>query len=158
MLAVIDPTNGYPLNYPCGAHCGILFHPSLHLLSSLSFFRSQGPTCFVVCSHPSSSILLHSFIEGRVDNKTNYGQGTNAKVNPGDEWSMEVDLRSKNKEERTLHWFVRGKQENVFIKGLPEKVQFCVWNHSFHELGCLSNLIHYFILLLDLFLSSKRLS
>ena len=44
----------------------------------------------------------------------------------GDEWSMEVDLRSREKEKRTLHWFVRGKQQKVFIKGVPDRVEFGV--------------------------------
>ena len=41
-------------------------------------------------------------------------------------WSMEVDLRSREKEKRTLHWFVAGRQQPVFIKGLPDKVEFGV--------------------------------
>ena len=47
-------------------------------------------------------------------------------VNEGDEWSMEVDLRSREKEKRTLHWFVREKQQKGFINGLSEKVTFMV--------------------------------
>ena len=47
-------------------------------------------------------------------------------VNDGDEWSMEVDLRSREKEKRTLHWFVRGNQQKGFIKGVPDAVEFGV--------------------------------
>ena len=56
-------------------------------------------------------------------------------MNEGDEWSMEVDLRSEEKEKRTLHWFVRGKQQKYFIKGLPERVKFavCFTSHSLVE-------------------------
>ena len=39
---------------------------------------------------------------------------------------VEVDLRSREKEKRTLHWFVRGKQQKGFIKGVPDKVEFGV--------------------------------
>ena len=39
---------------------------------------------------------------------------------------MEVDLRSREKEKRTLHWFVRGKQQKGFIKGVPDRVEFGV--------------------------------
>ena len=39
---------------------------------------------------------------------------------------MEVDLRSREKERRTLHWFVNGKQQRGFIMGLPDKVEFGV--------------------------------
>ena len=47
-------------------------------------------------------------------------------VKEGDEWSMEVDLRSEEKEKRTLHFFVRGKQLKGFIYGLPDRVEFGV--------------------------------
>ena len=40
---------------------------------------------------------------------------------------MEVDLRSSEKEKRTLHWFVRGKQQKGFISGLPKQVEFGVF-------------------------------
>ena len=45
---------------------------------------------------------------------------------------MEVDLRSREKEKRTLHWFVNGKQQRVFIKGVPDRVEFavCYSNYS----------------------------
>ena len=52
--------------------------------------------------------------------------GNNEEVKEGDEWSMEVDLRSREKEKRTLHWFVRGIQQNVFITGVPDRVEFGV--------------------------------
>ena len=48
----------------------------------------------------------------------------NEGVTPGDDWSMEVDLRIDEKEKRTLHWFVRGKQQRRFIKGVPDRVEF----------------------------------
>ena len=47
-------------------------------------------------------------------------------MNEGDEWSMEVDLRSREKEKRTLHWFVNGRQQKIFIKGVPDRVEFGV--------------------------------
>ena len=37
-----------------------------------------------------------------------------------------MDLRCEEKEKRTLHWFVRGKQQKGFIKGVPDRVQFGV--------------------------------
>ena len=54
-------------------------------------------------------------------------------MNEGDEWSMEVDLRSREKEKRTLHWFVNGKPQRVFIKGVPDRVAFgvCYFIHFF---------------------------
>ena len=50
----------------------------------------------------------------------------NEGVKDGDEWSMEVDLSSREKEKRTLHFFVRGKQQKGFIKGVPDRVEFAV--------------------------------
>ena len=50
----------------------------------------------------------------------------NEGVNEGDEWAMEVDLRSEEKEKRTVHWFVREKQQKGFIKGVPDRVEFGV--------------------------------
>ena len=47
-------------------------------------------------------------------------------VEEGDLWEMEVDLRSEEKEKRTLHFFVRGKQQKGFIKGVPDRVEFGV--------------------------------
>ena len=75
-----------------------------------------------------NSIPLHFFfiIDGRMSNHNYNKFSTNESVNEGDEWSMEVDLRSEEKEKRTLHWFVRGKQQKGFIKGVPERVEFGV--------------------------------
>ena len=70
--------------------------------------------------------LLLSLIDGLVYNKSGHNRGKNEEVNEGDEWSMEVDLRSEEKEKRTLHWFVRGKQQKGFIKGVPDRVEFGV--------------------------------
>ena len=63
---------------------------------------------------------------GSVQNHHNNTVATNEAVNEGDEWMMEVDLRSGEKEKRTLHWFVRGKQQKGFIKGVPDRVEFGV--------------------------------
>ena len=76
-----------------------------------------------------SSTLFYSFslIVGEVQNQSPFNRvGSNEEVKDGDEWSMEVDLRSEEKEKRTLHWFVNGKQQNVFITGLPDRVEFGV--------------------------------
>ena len=59
-------------------------------------------------------------------NHNDAGVYTNESVNNGDLWEMEVDLRSREKEKRTLHWFVRGNQQKGFIKGVPDRVEFAV--------------------------------
>ena len=68
------------------------------------------------CSHIAGSIWDHE-----------YNTLTSAEeVKSGDLWEMEVDLRSREEEERTLHWFVNGKQQKGFIYGVPERVEFGV--------------------------------
>ena len=68
----------------------------------------------------------HTLKDGAMytSDQDNYVQ--NESVNIGDEWSMEVDLRSEEKEKRTLHFFVNGKQQKGFIKGVPDRVAFGV--------------------------------
>ena len=41
---------------------------------------------------------------------------------PGENISIEVDLRSREKEERTVHMFVDKKQSPLFFYGVPESV------------------------------------
>ena len=60
----------------------------------------------------------------------------------GDEWSMEVDLRSREKEKRTLHWFVRGKQQKGFIKGVPDRVEFGVCSFIYSSYYIYLSLLH----------------
>lgn len=39
---------------------------------------------------------------------------------------MEVDLRSEEPSERTLHYFIKGRQQKTYFNELPDKVQFGV--------------------------------
>ena len=73
----------------------------------------------------SFSEIICCFQDGFIYNSSGHLTVTE-RVNVGDLWEMEVDLRSEEKEKRTLHWFVRGKQQKGFIKGVPDKVQFGV--------------------------------
>ena len=81
-----------------------------------------------ISSHRYFLCLLyaHAPLDGWVYNHNRTGIYENNAVNEGDEWSMEVDLRSRVGEKRTLHWFVRGKQQKGFITGVPIRVQFGV--------------------------------
>ena len=79
--------------------------------------------------HPHTYLYLSSFyvfLVGATCNQSARNNYDNERVNEGDEWSMEVDLRSEEKEKRTLHWFVRGKQQKGFIYGVPDRVEFAV--------------------------------
>ena len=61
------------------------------------------------------------------DGSMKWGSGT--AVQPGDIWSMEVDLRSSVSSQRTLHYFVRGQQQIHYNKGIPTPIQFAVCFH-----------------------------
>ena len=39
---------------------------------------------------------------------------------------MEADLRSEERSKRTLHWFVDGRQQTIFLSNLPATIQFGV--------------------------------
>ena len=58
---------------------------------------------------------------------------------------MEVDLRSREKEKRTLRFFVRGEQQNSLIKGVPDRV----------ELQFPSNLYYYLFANLKIFMKNN---
>ena len=45
----------------------------------------------------------------------------------GERISIEVDMRSREKEGRSVHMFVDQKQLPLFFYGLPESVQFGIW-------------------------------
>ena len=46
---------------------------------------------------------------------------------PGQRISLEVDLRSREKEERTVHMFVDKKQSPLFFYGVPESVKIGIY-------------------------------
>ena len=64
--------------------------------------------------------LVFSF-SARVYNSTGESFGENDRAEEGAIVVMEVDMNAK-----TLHWFVDGKQQKIFITQLPPKVQFAV--------------------------------
>ena len=81
---------------------------SFHYISTLSLFYSLS--------------LIAGYVYDHNDQKQYYNEA----VRERDEWSMEVDLRSRVKSKRTLHWFVRGSQQKGFIYGVPDRVEFGV--------------------------------
>ena len=52
--------------------------------------------------------------------------GKNEEVKDGSEVWMEADLRSEERKKRTLHWFVDGRQQKIFLSNLPQSIQFGV--------------------------------
>ena len=63
---------------------------------------------FTSLQHPIIFTIHYLHTDGRVWNH-NYDCMTRVEeVNIGDLWEMEVDPRSREKEKRTLHFFMRG--------------------------------------------------
>ena len=71
-------------------------------------------------------LYIYSLLAGNTYCHTEGISGMNEAVNEGDLWEMEVDLRSKEKQKRTVHWFVRGNEQKTFFKGVPDRVEFGV--------------------------------
>ena len=57
-----------------------------------------------------------------------------------------MDLRSREKEKRTLHWFVNGQQQKEYVKGVPHRVKCGVL--SFISFLFLFHLYYYYYCLL----------
>ena len=110
----------------------ISFYILSHPISGVEMRQSLIESClfyefipFHYISILSLLLSLHRLIAGLVVNQS-IGVCDNELVNDRDEWSMEMDVRSEEKEKRTLHWFVNGKQQKGFIKGVPDRVEFGV--------------------------------
>ena len=75
------------------------------------------------------SLILISlpFIDGDTHNHTHDTVGDCERVKSGDHVTMEVDLRGEGRE-RTLHFFISGRQQKIFFLNLPSTVEFCVCN------------------------------
>ena len=81
---------------------------------------------FTLLQYPIIFMIHYSHTDGDIRNHNHVQMPSVEEVNEGDLWEMEVDLRSREKEKRTLHWFVRGKQQKGFFKGVPDGVEFGV--------------------------------
>ena len=97
--------------------------------SLLPFSYYSHSLFFPSLQHPIIFTLHYSHTDGGIYNLNNDYLNLLTEVeevNEGDLWEMEVDLRSEEKEKRTLHFFVRGKQQKGFFKGVPDRVEFGV--------------------------------
>ena len=95
-------------------------------LIPFSFSYYSHSLFFTSLQHPIIFALHNSHTGGRIYDHCCEEVTTVEEVYEGDLWEMEVDLRSREKEKRTLHFFVRGKQQKGFIKGVPNRVEFGV--------------------------------
>ena len=88
------------------------------------------PTSYIFFFLPSflpfSLSIYISITDGKVWHHNAQPVVTNDSLVEEDEWTMEVDLRSGEKEKRTVHWFVNDEQQTGFIKGVPAEVEFGV--------------------------------
>ena len=94
--------------------------------SLLLLFSLTHSLFFTLFQHPIIFTIHYSLIDGKILNHNGTVVTEVDGVNEGDLWEMEVDLRSREKEKRTLHFFVRGKQQKGFFKGVPDRVEFGV--------------------------------
>ena len=94
--------------------------------SSLILFCYYSHSLFFTSLQHPIIFTIYSLTDGGLWNESHENSGREEEVYVGDLWEMEVDLRSREKEERTLHFFVRGKQQTVFFKGVPDRVEFGV--------------------------------
>ena len=78
------------------------------------------------------SLILISlpYLDGVTRNHTYDEVGDCEELNSGDEVMMEVDLRGEERE-RTLHFFIAGRQQKIYFYNLPSTVEFCVWTIFF---------------------------
>lgn len=60
-----------------------------------------------------------------IDSKNKF-VGNNDLAKNGDVIIFEVDMRSKEREKRTMKMFINGKQQKYYFYNLPETVRFCV--------------------------------
>ena len=70
-------------------------------------------------------LILIPFLDGEACNNTLTKVGYSEQVNPGESVMMEVDLRGEGRE-RTLHFFISGRQQKNYFYNLPQTVEFCV--------------------------------
>ena len=123
MLGLLDFSLGYPINrHLSQSGKGFYYHSSFMFIS----FSLRSKYVYQFLLHSSLLTPTSLIIAGTTFNHNHSSRYNNESVNEGDVWEMEVDLRSREKEKRTLHWFVRGKQQKGFIKGVPDRVRFGV--------------------------------
>ena len=66
---------------------------------------------------------------GKIYGRNRRAIGWTEKGKEGSVVSVEVDLRSEKKEERSIRFIVDGKIQKCVIVGLPNEVRYGVWNY-----------------------------
>ena len=98
-------------------------------------------------------LISFSFIDGDTLNHTKITVGKCEGVKSGETVMMELDLRGEGRE-RTLHFFISGRQQKIYFHTLPSTVEFCVCTILYVSFDCLSLIL---ILILIHSLSSSLL-
>ena len=73
-----------------------------------------------------SYLLSFLLLDTSIMNGNHAVVGWTEQVKKGDAVSMEVDLRSKEKNKRTVRFGVNGKVQKYCLTGLPENIRFGV--------------------------------
>ena len=88
-------------------------------------------------------LISFSFIDGDTLNHTKITVGKCEGVKSGETVMMELDLRGEGRE-RTLHFFISGRQQQIYFYKLPSTVEFCVCNIV--SFSCLLFLSHFILI------------
>ena len=72
---------------------------------------------------------MYSILAGDIRGRNGAVIGLTEKGGVGSEVTMEVDLRSDKKEERTIRFIINGKIQKCVIVGVGRDVRFGVWNN-----------------------------
>ena len=117
---------------PAHHHHNHHHHPCLVRVVVVRFIMILSPSsskvyaCGLVSLSSLSLILISPpFIDGDTFPHTGSQVGDCEQVNPGESVMMEVDLRGEGRE-RTLHFFIEGRQQKTYFHTLPSMVEFCV--------------------------------
>ena len=89
---------------------------------------SLHPRCMHVVGYISLlslTLITPPFTDGDTRNHASNKVGKCEEVKDGDDVMMEVDLRGEGRE-RTLHFFIEGRQQKIYFYNLPSTVEFCV--------------------------------
>ena len=104
-------------------------HYAIHHHHHLSLHLRCHPVVWYI-SLLSLILISLPFIGGATYNHRNRKVGDCEGVKEGESVTMELDLRGEERE-RTLHFFISGRQQKTYFYNLPSTVEFCVCHHHY---------------------------
>ena len=116
----------------------------MYVIMIILFIITHSLSLHLSCIHVFWYISLLSlipislpFIDGDIWDHTDNKVGDCEGVGEGGTVMMEVDLRGEGRE-RTLHFFISGRQQKTYFYNLPSTVEFCVCHHHYFIFYCFS--------------------